>query len=78
MLPSVAAATTLINSNNNPVAFATSSVQNAQYSMNVTITPTADLLPNTNYTLSVGDTATDSYGDKLIVDANTSAAFMTT
>jgi hypothetical protein len=74
---SVPAATTFIDSNNNPVAFTTSSGQSAQYSISVTITPTADLLPNSNYTLSIGDTATDSYGDKLIVDANASAAFKT-
>jgi len=72
---SVAAAITFINSNNNPVAFALSSDQNAPCSVNVNITPTADLLPNTNYILSVNDTAVDCSGTKHIV--KTSAAFTT-
>lgn len=74
---SVATATTFVDSNNNPVAFTTSSDQNAQYSMSVTITPTVDLVHNTNYTLSIGNTATDAYGNKLIVNASSSAAFKT-
>lgn len=74
---SIAAAVTFLDSNNNPVAFAVSSDQNAAYSMNVTITPTADLVHNTNYMLSVNDTAADSYGTRLTVNANASAAFKT-
>jgi len=72
----VATAITFIDSNNSPVAFVISS-DYVPYSINFTITPTADLEQNTNYTLSIGDTATDSYGNKLIVNANASAAFKT-
>lgn len=74
---SIAAAITFVDSSNNPVAFAASADQNAQYSVNITVTPTADLLPNTNYTLSINDTATDSYGNKLVINANASAPFRT-
>ncbi|HYA89011.1 MAG TPA: Ig-like domain-containing protein [Nitrospirota bacterium] len=74
---SVAAATTFLDSNNNHVAFLASSDQNAPYSMDVTITPTAALAQNTNYTVSVGDTATDYYGENLVLTANASASFRT-
>jgi len=74
---SVAAAISFIDLNNIPIAFITSSDQNAQYSTIVTLTPTADLLHNTNYALSIDNTATDSYGNKLIINANASATFKT-
>lgn len=73
---SVAMAITFIDSNNNSVTFVTSSAY-VLYSIYVTITPTADLLPDTNYVLNVGDTAMDLYGNKLIVNANAPAAFRT-
>jgi len=74
---SVASATAFTDSHNDPVAFLASSDQNAQYSMNVTITPSAALAQNTNYALSVGDTATDYYGRNLVITANASASFKT-
>lgn len=71
---SVAAAIIFTDANNSPVAFNTSW---DQFDANVTITPKADLVPDTNYTLSVNDTAADSNGTRLTVDANASAAFTT-
>jgi hypothetical protein len=70
----VAAAITFADSNNSPVAFGTSW---DQYDVNLTITPTADLVPNVNYTLAVDDNATDSNGTRLTVNANASASFKT-
>jgi len=71
---SVATAIVFTDSNNSPVAFGTSW---DQYNVNVTITPSADLAHNTNYTLAVNDTATDSNGTRLTVNANSTAAFKT-
>jgi Bacterial Ig-like domain len=70
----VAAAITFADSNNSSVAFGTSW---DQYDVNLTITPTADLVPNVNYTLAVDDNATDSNGTRLTVNANASASFKT-
>lgn len=73
----VEAAITFTDANSNPVAFTTSADQNAQYSTKVVVTPTADLAHNTNYILSVNDTATDSNGTRLMVNVNASASFKT-
>lgn len=72
---SVAAAITFTDANNSSVAFGTSW---DQYDVNVTITPSADLALNTNYILSVNDTATDANNIRLTENANSSAAFKTT
>jgi hypothetical protein len=71
---SVATAIVFTDSNNSPVAYGTSW---DQYNVDVTITPSADLAHNTNYTLAVNDTATDSNGSRLTVNANSTAAFKT-
>jgi Bacterial Ig-like domain len=72
---SVAAAITFIDSNNFPVASGTSWYQ---YDVYATITPSADLAHNTDYTLAVNASATDSNGTRLTVNANASASFKTT
>lgn len=71
---SVAAAITFTDANNSSVAFGASW---DQYDVKVTITPSADLAPNTNYSLSVNGTAVDGNNTSLTVNANSTAAFKT-